>query len=157
LATVYLLCGLFLHLIELSPMCKCGANPPFMRAAKQCPVIVVGEVQLYGPANSVSGVIDDAYMIVDVKKVLKGNESRTKIKVWGWYGKACYQDVSTFPLHSTWVFALLEEDNEERANDYYLSRCGQFWLSVKDKNAQGIVYEENKKITIPLDKLSREF
>lgn len=130
-------------------MCKCGADSPFMRVAKNSPLVIVGEVKKYEPGERAG------YMVLDVKKVLKGNEVRTEINVWGDDGKSCRPYVSNFPVGTTWVFALKEE--KETEDDYYLSVCGQYWLRLKDKDAHGIVYNENERVIIPLSKLSKEF
>jgi hypothetical protein len=122
--------------------CTCLWAGPFTKVALGADLIVLAEVRAYERHG----------MEVTVLDVLKGEEVRNVIKIWGDDGALCRPYVSNFPLRTRWIFALHRE-REPGSRDYVISGCGAFWLAVQSEQAIGLVnpYENYKlRESLPL-------
>ena len=85
-----------LSLPSLAIGCSCAWGGPFSKVALGKELIVLGEVRSHHK-NS---------MEVEVLEVLKGNEERKRIRIWGDTGALCRPYVSAFPVGTTWLLAV---------------------------------------------------
>ena len=67
-------------------------------------------------------------MRVEVIKVYKGEETRDTITVWGDNGGLCRPYVNYFKDGQEYFLALSKLPNRD---EYYLSNCGEFYLTIK--------------------------
>jgi hypothetical protein len=140
---------LFIILLSLSttawgqdnPTCECIWQGPFTKAFKRADFIVSGEV-INRKGNSLDLRIERT--LLDNKK--NGEEFNRDIRIWANNGKQCRPEVSRFDVGSQWLMALnkITEDVSDgfnpntpnisygRLNDYYLSKCGAYWLNLHD-------------------------
>lgn len=127
--------------------CSCPSGGPFTEVAPEADLILVGEVLRYHE-NS---------MQVDVVQVLKGDETRKRITVWGDNGMQCRPYVDRFPVKTRWVFALFRHEEQWAKEDldnlqkplpewdgkapfYMISVCGAYWLEVQGEKVRGEIY-----------------
>ena len=128
--------SLLLFSSSLSMACECLWQGSFVEAALKADLIVSGTVsQIKGNA-------------IDLKldRTLRGKEFRETIRIWADDGKQCRPKVETFSAHQHWLMALFKINEDVpggfnpntpnisygRINDYYLSKCGAYWLSLHD-------------------------
>lgn len=140
-----LLTVIFISLIfsasSFADNCSCLWQGSFGQVAQKTPLVVSGEV-IRHKGNSAD---------FQIKRVIKGKEFRETIRLWGDYGQECRPPVSDFPVNSQWLIALHRIDTNAangfnpntpnisygRVNDYYISKCGAYWLSLHDGYASG--------------------
>ena len=106
--------------------CRCIWAGPFTKVALATELVVLADVKSYERHG----------MDVAVIEVLKGEEVRRTIRVWGDDGALCRPYVSTFPRGTRWILAL---ERQHGSSDYAISGCGAFWLAVKGDQAIGRV------------------
>jgi hypothetical protein len=141
--------------------CECLWHGSFSEAVRKADLIVSGSV-LSGKGNAIDFHIEK--IILDTER--HGKEFNETIRVWGDNGQLCRPDTALFPINTQWIFALMKITNESasgfnpntpnisygRINDYYLSKCGAYWLKLHDGYATGNIVNgprwewENKKI-----------
>jgi hypothetical protein len=124
----------------------------------------------FSPDLIVRGVkTNDHYygMNFRIKEVLKGQETRSVINIWGDNGALCRVYTSGFLTGGELILALYKTDqmgnsiraseypeNLEREGDYHLSICGAHFLEVKNNQVNGAIttskthmyYAEFKKL-----------
>lgn len=147
--------------------CSCISEGPFSKVAPKAHLIVVGEVVSHH-GNS---------MQVEVVQVLKGDETRKRLTVWGDNGMQCRPYVDQFPAKTRWVLAVFRHEGRGAEEDlknlreplppwaakppfYMMSVCGAYWLEVKGEDAHGQIDRESRDgpvETIPLRELERRF
>jgi hypothetical protein len=110
--------------------CTCANNRPFFDVTANVDLIVLGEPISYQDVSQFSSQPLSAD--VEIQRVLKGNVSLEKIRVFGDNGALCRPYVTKFPLNTTWVFALNFLSNGPNGEPQYaISNCGEFSLKVK--------------------------
>lgn len=139
--------------------CSCVYGGPFSKVGPQGDLVVVADVVSHY-SNS---------MQVDVVQVLKGEEGRRRLTVWGDNGMQCRPYVSYFPEKTRWVISMFRHPDEEAGKDlrnlrdplpesdakppyYVLSACGGYWLEIRGENAHGAVnqgYEVKEMVPVP--------
>ena len=146
--------------------CSCVYGGPFSQVAPQADLVVAAEVIAHH-ANS---------MQVEVVQVLKGEETRKRLTVWGDNGIQCRPYVDGFPEKTRWVLAIFRYEEEEARKTegkllerlpedakppfYVMSVCGAYSLEIKGEDAQGHIAREGGseiRESIPLHELARWF
>jgi hypothetical protein len=125
--------------------CKCVAGEPFLQVAPESLLVLVGRVLAHR----------DDTMEVAVQQVLQGR-APPQVRIAGDNGKLCRPPVASFPVGTSWVFAVSAE-SEARApapdaqeggvgsdatsppRVYALSLCGHYWLRVEGQVARGAI------------------
>lgn len=121
--------------------CRCIWEGPFTRVQGQTSTVAAVEV-ISSSGNSVD---------LAVEQVLRGDEFRNPVRLWLDTGSLCRPAVDTFAVGSRWVMALnrIEELPQSgfnphtpnisfgRIDDYSLSRCGGYWLSLTEDRVSG--------------------
>ena len=130
--------------IPSAQACTCAWAGPFTSVAPLADLVLRAKVLSY----------DKNSMKVSVLEVLRGRESRRTIRIWGDNGAQCSPYVSNFPIGTEWIFAVRKNssgpdrgyfpryrapEDWEKAGDFRISICGEFWLHVAGSNADGIV------------------
>jgi hypothetical protein len=108
--------------------CRCLWAGPFTGVALGTDLVILAEVRSY----------DRHSMEVTVIEILKGEEERRALRIWGDDGALCRPYVTLFPRGTRWIFAL-ERERKPGSRDYAISGCGAFWLEVRGNQAMGSV------------------
>ena len=128
------------------PTCDCLWQGAFNRITDNADLIVGGHI-VASKGNSADLNID--HLLID--RAVQFTEFRDVIRIWGNDGKQCRPDITDFPVGSHWVMALkkITEDTPDgfnpntpnvsygRINDYYLSKCGSYWLQLSEGYVSG--------------------
>lgn len=108
--------------------CRCLWAGPFTKVALGTDLVVLAKVRSY----------DRNSMEVAVIEILKGEEVRRVLRIWGDNGALCRPYVTLFPRGTRWIFAL-EREREPGSRDYTISGCGAFWLQIRGNQAMGSI------------------
>jgi hypothetical protein len=131
-----------------SAACDCEWGGAFLKSAQKSEVVLLGEIQSH-KSNSLNLRVFD---------VLKGQERRDVVKIWGDNGAECRPYVSNFPVGTKWIFALYRVtpdegkgnyDNHNSASienkvDYEILICGDYSLKVLGDFAYGNLEGESR-------------
>jgi hypothetical protein len=126
--------------------CTCLWQGSFVQITDKADLIVSGEI-IRSKGNAVDLHIDK--MLID--RANNGKEFSEDIRIWASDGKQCRPTADRFAVNTHWVMALqkITEDTPNgfnpntpnisygRLNDYYLSKCGAFWLQLHDGYVTG--------------------
>lgn len=121
--------------------CDCLWQGSFNRAATTADIVVSGTV-----IASKGNAFD-----LEIERIIAGKEYREVIRIWGDNGKLCRPAINDFTPGSHWLLAAYQitevpDDGFDpntpsisygRKQDYYLSRCGAYWLSLHDGYVSG--------------------
>lgn len=135
---------------HLSEACSCNGSPNFINVITN---------NNFSPELIVRGVkIADHYygMKFRIQEVLKGQETRSDIIVWGDNGALCRVSTSGFAKGEELILALYPTDkmgndirapeypeNLEKEGDYHLSICGVHYLALDNNRVRGQITESN--------------
>jgi hypothetical protein len=123
--------------------CGCTTEGPFLQVAAGASLVAVVEIEEYLTFQELMGEAVPMSMSVKIKRVLKGNETRENITIWGNNGLMCRPYLSIFEEGSQWVMAFTEnpEEGHEAANstDYGLSHCGEYFMKVENNVVNGLI------------------
>jgi hypothetical protein len=115
--------------------CDCDSIAPFLTVAPRTDMVALVKVKSFLSYQDMFGAIIPMSMEVEIIEVYKGKETRKTIIVWGSNGSQCRPYLSRFKLDQYYVIAFNKGDARfgqagETAEDYNISVCGDFWLSV---------------------------
>jgi len=137
---------LSISIIEKVYPCSCDWIGPFFKVAKGTDLVALVKIKNYG---SFSGNIPMS-MEVEVMELIKGNDTRRIIKVWGDTGILCCPYLSKFQSDSIWVLSLFKSRSEEyfrhpdeKDGDYNISGCGEYYMKVKNDTVIGLIENVN--------------
>ena len=128
-------------LLVTADSCTCIWQGSFAKAAQRADLIVTGSI------ISHKGNAAD----LQIQRVIQGKEFQETIRLWGEYKQECRPSMGDFPVNSQWMFALHRIEKTVpsgfnpntpnvsygRVNDYYVSQCGVYWLSLHDGYVSG--------------------
>jgi hypothetical protein len=138
---LFFLLALPLHSQQVKAECECLWQGSFNRAAPRADLIASGTV-----VASKGNAID-----FRVNRIIAGKEFREVIRVWGDNGKSCRPSIENFSVDSQWLLAAyrINETPDDgfdpntpnisfgREQDYFLSNCGAYWLSLNNGYVSG--------------------
>lgn len=133
--------------------CQCDSwSGPFLKVAHRADLAIRGTVLRY------QGKHDDRgrrAMDVRVDEVLRGHVGSKEVRVWGGSGTDCRPEVGHFPISTEWIFAIYPSASSAGERGYSMSRCGGYWLQVKDGVAHGPIASpwEDHSESLRLDQL----
>jgi hypothetical protein len=121
--------------------CECLWQGSFSDVEADTDLVVSGTV-IASQGNSID---------LAVSRVLRGQEPPETLRIWLQTADYCRPDVALFPLGTTWLMALEQITDEApggfnpntpnisygRPDDYTLSSCGGYWLSVSGDRVTG--------------------
>jgi len=152
----YYLLGLLLPLLlapHAAAACECLWQGGFATVQARTDFVVSGSV-IRTSGNSID---------LSVDRALRGGRGRDTVRVWLRTDDYCRPEVERFPVGSQWVMALYEitEDvpggfnphtpntSYGRVGDYWLSKCGGFWLSREGEWATGNLIDAPRWVREP--------
>ncbi|MEG8948159.1 T9SS type A sorting domain-containing protein [Rosettibacter firmus] len=136
---------LSISLIEKVYACSCEWYGPFLKVAKGADLVALVKIKSYG---SFSGDMPMS-MEVEIIELLKGDDTRKTVKVWGDTGLLCRPYLRRFQSDSIWVLALFKSSEgyfrhpDEREGDYNISICGEYYLKIKNDTVIGLIENVN--------------
>ncbi len=126
--------------------CSCEWNGPFFKVAKSTDLVALVKIKNYG---SFSGDMPMS-MEVEIIELLKGDDNRKIVKVWGDTGVLCRPYLKWFQSDSIWVLSLFKSQSEgyfrhpdEKEGDYNISGCGEYYMKVKNDTVIGLIENVN--------------
>ena len=141
--------------------CQCAARPPFLSVAPKAEVIALVKVERYLTYQALETVSEKPMpMSMEVKVIdfYQGIEKKKALTVWGDNGILCRPYLSEFKVGRFYVIGFLKAkqtsrglaNKDENPNDYSISFCGEYWLSVdfSNKTARGVITEDQKTIRL---------
>ena len=137
----FLLLNLFFIAHSYAGNCTCLWQGSFVQVAQHADLVVTGSIVSH------KGNAAD----LQVERIMAGKEFQPTIRLWGDYNQQCRPAIDEFPINSRWMFALHKIDKKNpsgfnpntpnvsygRVGDYYISKCGAYWLSVHDGYVSG--------------------
>lgn len=124
--------------------CNCGWEGPFVSVAPTASFVAIVKVKKHLSFKKIHDLDTPVGMEVQVVEVLKGNESRDCVIVWGDNGYLCRPFLTRFPEGSYWVMAFHQALDHgghvgEQRNDFSLSVCGAYWLKLEANKVSGLI------------------
>jgi hypothetical protein len=116
--------------------CSCTDEGGFLQVVDRSHTVVSGTVAAH------QGAALPLFMTVEVDRVLQG-EAREVIRVFGDDGALCRPYVTTFDVGERFVWALSPD-----GDDFSVSVCGTYWLTVEDDVAVGRLRSEIDSIAL---------
>lgn len=125
----------------LSLACECLWQGDFSTVARQADVVVGGQI-IATKGNALD---------LHISARLRGQVFDEVIRIWANPGNQCRPEAAQFPVDSHWVLALFRIDQVPdggfnprtpnisygREGDFYLSKCGAYWLALHDGYISG--------------------
>jgi hypothetical protein len=125
----------------VSANCDCLWQGSFNRAAPRADLITSGTI-IASKGNAIDLRVDT---------IIAGKEFREVIRIWGNNGKLCRPSIENFSVDSQWLLAVyrINETPDDgfdpstpnisfgREQDYFLSNCGAYWLSLNNGYVSG--------------------
>ncbi len=128
--------------------CSCGWDGPFLEVWADADLVVKVKVTSYGPKLEHGENLYES-MRVEVLEVIKGEEEKTSLVVYGDPGNLCrpYITPHRFSLGKIYALAIYPIDMDiSTSNDgYAISICGENWLSIHDNEISGRIRNDNKE------------
>jgi hypothetical protein len=139
---ILLIVLLIFSLVKNNYACSCEWFGPFLQVAKGADLVALVKIK------SFSSYSRDIPMSMDIEiiELIKGEDTRKTVKVWGDTGILCRPYLTIFQSDSIWVLSLFNSIGEgqfrhpdEKEGDYNISGCGEYWLTVKNDTVIGLI------------------
>ena len=140
--------------------CECESAGNFLNMATNSEVVALIKVAKYNNFIDFSDgitVTDKQQPLsatFEIVELLRGDEQRTEVEVFGDPGNLCRPYIDYLKIGSYYIVALnksqgIDHGNEiiETPDDYFLWVCGEFWISYDqtNKSVTGRIFERKKK------------
>lgn len=153
----YILIILLATLSKITFACDCESKGAFLKVAPTTEFVALVKVTKYLTFKNIYNKQTPISMEVEVIEIYKGTETRKSIIVWGDNGILCRPYLSQFDTDKYYVIAFHKnpentkgEEIKEKATDYYISSCGDYWLNadIKKQLAIGAVTAQQTQISL---------
>lgn len=129
---------IFLSFTHSVNACSCESEGPFLTVAQSGDLVALVRITKYLSFREIQKQQIPMSMEAEIISIYKGTENRKTIKVWGDYGHLCRPYLSHFDSGSFYVISFFKGRDgkkgfahpDETSNDYYISICGDYWLSA---------------------------
>lgn len=128
----YIIAFILIFNFQIGKCCSCNWAGDFLEVCNKASLIVMVEVKRYN--------ISARGAKIKILETYKG-KSATSITVWGDNGIQCRPYIQSFKPKGIYIFAI----NKSRGKGYYLSNCGEYFLSVKDKKVKSLGRSTKRK------------
>lgn len=130
--------------------CSCVWKGPFLVAAQDAPLVVIGKIIRHHPGKSPT-------MGVLVLETLKGGLLDAGLVLQMGDGMHCRPTIDLFPVGSSWVLAI-NGPGAKPGNGLAISQCGEFWLRIEEDQVIGSIDGKIDQIKrIPLQEFKNRF
>ncbi len=140
--------------------CSCVWGGNFLKVQKYSDVIILGEIIKFNYYNDDTKEYlnlenfkhipkERKSMVIEVKRIFKGEEIRKTIEIFGSDGVDCLESLTAFKVGNVYVFAINEYSQKFQSDIggilYYLSGCSEKWLSYDDETNEVFGWIKGKK------------
>ncbi|MEM8897201.1 MAG: hypothetical protein AAGC85_03820 [Bacteroidota bacterium] len=143
---------------SLAFTCRCGGGYGIVKNAYLAPLTIIGEVKrsdnflVLGlkslPDTLPESVLKDDFVEINILEVVKGEEKRETIKVYGSNGGNCLARLIPFGFGTKWLIVTGKMVNGE----YGLPKCGEYHVQIIDEAVTGnIFYNDECSISEPIE------
>lgn len=130
--------------------CSCAWKGPFLTAARDAPLVVIGKILRHHSEKS-------ATMDVLVLETLQGGILDSGLTIQMGDGMFCRPTIDVFPVGSKWILAI-NGQGAKPGNGWAISHCGEYWLKVEDDYVVGSIDGDMKQVKkMPLKELKNRF
>ncbi|HEO64324.1 MAG TPA: hypothetical protein ENI73_00485, partial [Spirochaetes bacterium] len=98
--------------------CSCDWIGPFLKMVKGSELVVRAKVLKYFPYKVKGNYLDHKAMDIEIMEILKGEEVKKTIRVWGDDGALCRPYVNEFTIGKTYILALYKGNENYEEDDY---------------------------------------
>ena len=132
----------FVVLVFVNPSstgaCSCVWKGPFLAAAQDAPLVVIGKIIRHHPGKSPT-------MDVLVLETLKGGILDSGMVIQMGDGMHCRPELNVLPPDSKWILAI-NGQGAKPGNGLAISHCGEYWLKVEGDYVVGSIDGDMKQI-----------
>lgn len=132
----------FVVLVFVNPSstgaCSCVWKGPFLAAAQDAPLVVIGKIIRHHPGKSPT-------MDVLVLETLKGGILDSGMVIQMGDGMHCRPELNVFPPDSKWILAI-NGQGAKPGNGLAISHCGEYWLKVEGDYVVGSIDGDMKQV-----------
>ncbi|HNY49655.1 MAG TPA: hypothetical protein PKI91_03755 [Smithella sp.] len=133
-----------------APACSCVWKGPFLTAAQDAPLVIIGKILRHHPGKSPT-------MDVLVLETLKGGILDSGMNIQMGDGMYCRPTVDVFPVGSRWVLAI-NGAGAKPGDGWAISHCGEYWLKIEGENVTGSIDGDMKQVKrMPLKEFKNRF
>jgi hypothetical protein len=130
--------------------CSCVWKGPFLKAAQDAPLVVVGKIVRHHPGKSPT-------MDVLVLETLKGGLLDSGMVLQMGDGMYCRPTLDVFPPGTKWILAI-NGQGAKPGTGLAISLCGEHWLKVEDDYVVGSIDGDMKQVKkMPLREFKNRF
>jgi len=130
--------------------CSCSWKGPFLTAAQDAPLVVIGKIIRHHPGKSPT-------MDVQVLETLKGGVLDSGLVIQMGDGMYCRPSLDVFPPGTRWVLAINGQGSKP-GNGLAISHCGEYWLRVENDDVAGSIDGDMKQMKkMPLGEFKNRF
>jgi hypothetical protein len=147
--------------------CSCSYAGNFLKISKHVDIVVIIKVTDYKDYFVLTGaspndINQPQSATFEIVEILKGQENRKEIKVFGDNGFLCRPYINKFQKGKYYIVGLYKCQNIERENgiketvdDYQISSCGDYWVdySPDNKTVKGFINKKKKPTIMTLEKI----
>lgn len=146
--------------------CSCAYKGNFLKVSQYADIVAIVKVKDHQDYFTLRGAAPTKInkplsATFEVIQILKGEEDRREVKVFGDDGVLCRPYIDNFKIEQYYIVGLFKCGNTARQNginetekDYYVNACGEYWLNLDNdqKTVTGLIEERKEKTrTVSLD------
>ena len=121
--------------------CTCGeTNPDFLTVASESKLVALVKINRYLTFKEIQNHQVAISMEAEIVMIFHGQETRKTITVWGDNGYLCRPYLNRFTIDNYYVIAF----HKENETDYFISVCGEYWLSADNEQKVAINKNQDK-------------
>jgi hypothetical protein len=161
---ITLLFVIFFSVLTNTFACSCASRPPFFKVAPSANLVALVKIVKFSTFKDIYNEQTPMSMEVEIIETYKGKTTSKIITVWGDNGMLCRPYLSLFVEGNYYVIAFFKGEDgtkgwthpDEKATDYAISICGEYWLNVdiKEQTAKGNSIDTPSLLT--LDKIRKK-
>lgn len=130
--------------------CSCAWKGPFLKAAQDATLVVIGKIIRHHPGKSPT-------MDVLILETLKGGILDSGMVVQMGEGMYCRPTLDIFPPGTTWILAI-NGQGAKPGNGLAISHCGEYWLKVEGDDVIGSIDGDIKQVKrMPMQEFKNKF
>jgi hypothetical protein len=150
IAALCLIIALGLIIPYHAESCSCVWKGPFLTAAQDAPLVVIGKIIRHHPGKSPA-------MDVQVLETLKGGILDSGMVLQMGDGMYCRPTIDVFPPGTKWILAI-NGQGAKPGKGLAISHCGEYWLSVENDYVVGSIDGDMKQVKkMPLREFKNRF
>ena len=147
--------------VSISNACVCyfdtSSYPHFFQLAQEADLVIKVKVKTYNNFKKRGSLFGGEHyklewvpkaMTVEILEIIKGEEKKKTVKVWGDPGNLCRPYASEFEKNGIYYMALFKVDisrnpNNEKSHHYFINSCGETFVPVQNDTISGIINNPN--------------